>query len=262
MRAVQIFKICAKAIADGKLITKVGAMDKEFHFQNWFQDRLVESGINFDLPGRNSYPDFTLVNDPIGFEIKGLAYPGRTSNYDSNSQIPTPLHNGREIYYVFGRYPRVPDGSQYPVLDLVICHGGFLNADSHYVHKNKSARGFGSYGDIMIRDRKMYVVPTPYNLAEGLAHNITLVLPASQIVDDPEIIKIGSVIREETKELLVKYSFDLLTNELLVDKVPNPNAGYRHEFNAYRLERASTKPIEIKSTEEIIHEIEQSVEED
>jgi hypothetical protein len=40
-------------------------------------------------------------------------------------------------------------------VDLVLCRGDFLNADHNYVHKNKSIRGFGSYGDIMIRDRKM-----------------------------------------------------------------------------------------------------------
>jgi hypothetical protein len=38
------------------------------------------------------------------------------------------------------------------VLDLVVCHGDFLNADHEYVHKNKNVKGFGIYGDIMIRD--------------------------------------------------------------------------------------------------------------
>jgi hypothetical protein len=58
-----------------------------------------------------------------------------------------------------------PDGRmdilRYPVLDLMLCHGSFLNADISYEHKNKSFRGFGSYGDILVRDRKMYVAPTP-----------------------------------------------------------------------------------------------------
>ena len=66
---------------------------------------------------------------------------------------------------MFGRYPQDPDGKRYPVLDLVLCHGRFLNADNTYVHKNKSFRGFGSYGDILVRDRKMYVAPTPFALA-------------------------------------------------------------------------------------------------
>jgi hypothetical protein len=77
------------------------------------------------------------------------------------------------VEYAFGRYPADPDGDTYPVLDLVICHGDFLNADHEYVHKNRSIKGFGSYGDIMIRDRKMYVAPTPFGLVTGVAHTQT-----------------------------------------------------------------------------------------
>ena len=47
----------------------------------------------------------------------------------------------------------------------------FLNADNSYVHKNKSFRSFGSYGDILVRNRKMYVAPTPFALADGTAHH-------------------------------------------------------------------------------------------
>ena len=60
--------------------------------------------------------------------------------YDSNSQIPSGYHNGRTIFYVFGRYPAIPYGDNYPVLDLVICHGDFLSADHEYAHQNKSVR--------------------------------------------------------------------------------------------------------------------------
>jgi len=55
---------------------------------------------------------------------------------------------------LFGRYPADPADDDYPVIDFVLCHGDFLNADHTYVHKNKSIKGFGTYGDIMIRDRK------------------------------------------------------------------------------------------------------------
>jgi hypothetical protein len=85
--------------------------------------------VNYDSPGRNTYPDFRLVRQTDGYELKGLAYPGRDANYDCNSQVPRGEHNGRTVYYVFGRYPKVPDGDTYPVLDLVVCHGSFLNAD-------------------------------------------------------------------------------------------------------------------------------------
>ena len=171
MTAVVVFAYCVEAIRKNVLIQRVSKTDKEFHFQNWFKARLQELGQNFEIGGRNSYPDFRMVATTDGFELKGLAYPGRDASFDSNSQVPAGIHNGRSIYYVFGRYPKKPDGNSYPVLDLVLCHGSFLNADHEYVHENKSVKGFGSYGDILIRDRKMYVVPTPFRIADGMAHH-------------------------------------------------------------------------------------------
>lgn len=223
-----------QAIRDGDLIEREGRRDKEFHFQNWFEKRLRALNLNFDQPGRNSYPDFRLVRHPDGYELKGLAYPGRDATYDSNSQVPCGEHNGRQVYYVFGRYPKDPDGNRYPVLDLVICHGSFLNADNTYVHKNKSFRGFGSYGDIMVRDRKMYVAPTPFALAEGTAHHRTLILPEGHVVD-ADMVGVGVLVRQEVDQVVVSYNFDLETNELTTGLVDNPNAGRRHTFNAYRL---------------------------
>ncbi len=229
-----IFKTCVQAIQGGVLIEREGRNDKEFHFQNWFKDRLESMTLNYDSPGRNSYPDFRLVHDAEGFELKGLAYPGREADYDCNSQVPCGEHNGRQVYYVFGRYPTDPDGNSYPVLDLVLCHGSFLNADNTYVHKNKSFRGFGSYGDILVRDRKMYVAPTPFALAEGTAHRRTLIIPEEHAVDD-DLVEVGTLVRREVDEIVVAYSFDLRTNEIATSHVPNPNAGREHVFKAYRV---------------------------
>ena len=174
---MDVFRQCAAAIRGGKLIRRESRQDKEFHFQNWVRARLTETGLHHEVGGRNTYPDFRMVRFTEGYEVKGLAYPGREVNYDCNSQVPSGSHNGRTIFYAFGRYPAEPDGDTYPVLDLVICHGDFLNADHEYVHKNRSVKGFGSYGDIMIRDRKMYVAPTPFGLVSGVAHTQTLILP-------------------------------------------------------------------------------------
>lgn len=179
MTALVVFQRCVEAIQQGELIERESSKDKEFHFQNWFKKRLTTTTFNYEQGGRNSYPDFTIVQVTDGYELKGLAYPGRDASFDSNSQVPTGSHNGRAVYYVFGRYPKKPDGNKYPVIDLVLCHGDFLNADHDYVHKNKSVKGFGSYGDIMIRDRKMYVVPTPFHLVEGVAHQRTMILHAA-----------------------------------------------------------------------------------
>ena len=129
MTAEYVFKTCVKAIQSGILIERPSVSDKEFHFQNWFKARLQETGLLFDQNGRNSFPDFTLVSHTEGFEVKGLAYPGRVSTFDSNSKVPSGFHNGRTIYYVFGRYPRKPDGDTYPV------HRG---RNLHRAHRLKS----------------------------------------------------------------------------------------------------------------------------
>lgn len=248
--AFDIFKECVEAHRAGELIESVSAKDKEFHFQNWFQKRLQSLSMHFEGSGRNTYPDFCLVEHTEGYEIKGLAWPGRERDYDSNSQVPTGYHNGRQIFYVFGRYPADLSGyqeqgdghKQYPVVDLVMCHGDFLNADHNYVHKNKNVRGFGTYGDIMIRDRKMYVAPTPFALTEGTTGLMTLILPESFANDDRYKV-VGKLTRVEAETLVVGYSFDLRTNELTAERIPNPNAGQEHRFVAYRLMEEASRPV-------------------
>lgn len=253
MTVFVVFERCVEAIRAGSLIRRQNAGDKEFHFQNWFKARLTETGFKFEQHGRNTYPDFGIVEVADGYELKGLAYPGRDANFDSNSQMPTGAHNGRAIYYVFGRYPKKSDGNKYPVLDMVICHGDFLNADHEYEHKNRNVKGFGSYGDIMIRDRKMYVVPTPFHLVEGVAHTQTLIVPA-EIQPPSGIVPVGDLVRVEAEELIVGYSFDLKTNEIAPEEVQNPGAGRRHRFRAWRLDgtgggNVSMRPIRPGSIE-------------
>lgn len=186
-----------------------------------------------------------MVKYTDGYELKGLAYPGRDASFDSNSQAPTGFHNDRNIYYVFGRYPQEPDGDKYPVLDFVICHGDFLNADHEYVHENKSVKGFGSYGDILIRDRKMYVVPTPFRLVEGTAHHNTLILPAD-VVPGKNYVQVGELRRVEASDMIVGYTFDLRKNELIPQKVANPGAGKDHLFRAWRAKGDKRDPVSMR----------------
>ena len=240
-----VYESCCGAIRDGILIQRANRQDKEFHWQNWVSGCLEKTGHFFEIGGRNSYPDFRMVNFTEGYEVKGLAYPGREASYDSNSQVPTGLHNGRTIFYVFGRYPSEPDGDSYPVLDLVICHGDFLNADHEYSHKNRSVRGFGSYGDILIRDRKMYVAPTPFGLVAGVAHTQTLLLPNNLPVPE-QYYQVGSLVRVEAAELIVGYTFDLQANTLFPTTIPNPFAGQEHNFIAWRLRGGSNQQVAMR----------------
>jgi hypothetical protein len=228
-----VFSACSSAILNGVPIRRANRQDKEFHFQNWFKTILENATLDFDEPGRNTYPDFRLVHTPIGYEIKGLGVPGRIANYDCNSQIPHGIYRGRHIIYVFGRYPSRPDRNEYPVFDLVLCHGSFLNADNDYVHENKSIRGLGSYGDILLRDRKMYVAPTPYGLLEGVERQVTLILPVSW-PSPPEMIDVGQIVRTEADQVMTGYQFDLLTHEIKATWAKNPKGGIQHGFVAYR----------------------------
>ena len=246
MTVLTVFQRCVQAIRDGVLIQRESNKDKEFHFQNWFSKRLQETAFPFEVGGRNSYPDFRLVQFAEGYELKGLAYPRRDASFDSNSQIPSGFHNGRTIYYVFGRYPKEPDGNSYPVLDLVFCQGDFLNADREYLHRNKSVKGFGTYGDITIRDRKMYVVPTPFRLVEGSAHHHTLILPAEMEAGEG-LVEVGNLTRKESAELIVGYSFNLQTNEIVPEKALNPGAGREHHFRAWRTHGSPTQQVSMRA---------------
>jgi hypothetical protein len=230
---ISLFDECERAIQDRVLIRRASERDKEFHFQDWVKQRLEALGIVPHQRGRNSFPDFVVPKPSEGYEVKALAYGDRYDTYDSNSQPPTGAHGGwSPIYYVFGRYPK-GTVSTYPVLDLVLCHGDFLNADQEYVHKNRHVRGFGSYGDIMIRDRRMYVVPTPYALAEGIEGQITLLVPAELEVPS-HLELVGELVRPEADSIVLGYTFDLRTNVIEARIDANPHAGREHTFRAYR----------------------------
>lgn len=162
------------------------------------------------------------------------------------------IHNGRDIFYVFGRYPPADEGGdEYPVIDIVLCHGDFLNADHEYRHKNKSVKGFGSYGDIMIRDRKMYVAPTPYAIADGFTGARTLVIPAEWNAP-PNMQIVGRLDRSEAPNVLVGYAFDLKSNAIMPTTIANLSAGKVHSFVAYRLEADSANPVTIKAHAAVI----------
>jgi hypothetical protein len=248
---IDVFLACDKAIVEGQLGVRASAQDKEFHFQKWFRRRLEETGIPFEPGGQNAFPDFRIVTIPDGYEVKALAWPGRDASFDANSKVPTGYHNARTIFYVFGRYPTEITFGEYPVIDLVLCHGDFLNAHHDYVHANKSVKGFGSYGDIMIRDRKMYVVPTPYALTRQTTQRRTLILPEDFPVDE-RLGPIGHLIRAETAQLVTGYDFDLTTNTITPHYAPNAFAGKPHPFIAYQARGEAARTVTLASAPEVI----------
>jgi hypothetical protein len=249
-RAPHFFLQCEDAIRKGVPIVRESARDKEFAAQDWVRDRLDEAGLDYLESGRNTYPDFPLTGDPPeGFEVKSLAHPGRDASYDANSQPPCGVHDGRTVFYVFVRYPKEGRGT-YRVHDLVVCHGDFLNPTRDYVHRNQNVPNFGAYGDIMIRDRKMYVVRTPYAIADGLAGRRTLILPSGS--DVPAGFQaVGTLERREADEVAVGYELDLKHAELRTISEHNPNAGKLHAFTAYRLQGDDQTPVSMATKDRI-----------
>jgi hypothetical protein len=64
---LRVFAQCVQAIRSGIFIHRQSRQDKEFHFQNWVGERLKETGLNYEIGGRNSYPDFRMVHSAEGY---------------------------------------------------------------------------------------------------------------------------------------------------------------------------------------------------
>ena len=97
----------------------------------------------------------------------------------------------------------------------------------------------------MVRDRKMYVAPTPFALTEGTTGLMTLIVPERLATPPDAFQEVGRLARVEAAELVIGYTFDLRTNELKAQRIPNPEAGTAHSFVAYRLKSQATKPVSI-----------------
>ena len=92
----------------------------------------------------------------------------------------------------------------------------------------------------------MYVAPTPFGLLDGVAHHQTLILPNNVAVPDG-FKEVGSIIRKEVGQLVIKYSFDLQNNKLGAEHIPNPHAGCKHIFHALRLSDGLNTPVTLRS---------------
>lgn len=232
----KVFESCATAV-QSEIPTHRPRDDKEFHFQRWVALRMGEVNISVPEGGRNTYPDFPVEGYGEAYEVKGITAGSREGDFDCNSALPSGEHNGMEVLYVFGRYENERDGGDSPkVLDLVIVHGSLLNAGGDYIADNKSMRVLGSYGDVLLRDRKMYVAYTPYRLLTNILGFTTIVLPKDWPERPSSFQKVGDVKRREADEILVGYEADLRANSLSGRFEPNHSAGKIHEFEAWTFE--------------------------
>ena len=82
---------------------------------------------------------------------------------------------------------------------------------------------------------------------------MTLIVPES-IQADLRFQEVGRLTRTEAESLVVGYTFDLRTNELKAERIPNPSAGTDHRFGAYRLASQSPKSVSMLGRLPVIDE--------
>jgi hypothetical protein len=104
----------------------------------------------------------------------------------------------------------------------------------------------------------MYVAPTPFALAEGTTGKATLITPHDLSSDD-RLEPVGELTRTEAEQLVVGYTFGFRDNTLVAEHAPNPSAGKQHRFLAYRIARASSGLVTMKSAEAIKQEFEEDI---
>lgn len=241
-RCFDVFAALLHAVDVGIMIHRSDAADKEFPLQNFCKAAFdADASLMIQQNSRNGFPDFLMEFCPEAYEIKGLEFPGRNATFDANSDMPQAISDGRELFYVFGRYSSKDSSGNalvdFPLYDLVICPGSLFSiVGCNY--ENSSLKDYGSYGDMMIRNRQMFVPPTPWKIVEGLEGKMSLIVPEDHALEegDPhyeEFVKISEVNRVETKELVSSYNVDLINNTITENHVPNPTAGKKHKFLIY-----------------------------
>jgi hypothetical protein len=239
LAVAEVFLACDQAVGNGVSLRPPDPGQSGSPFQNWFEDSLRHAGLRNRRLGKNSWPDFVLEDFDEGYELKGLIVGkgGRWRDFDANSRLPKGTHEGRQIFYVFGRYPRVGGPQGVSLSDLVICEGSFLSREGQLVHKNTSVDGAGSYGDMLIRIRKMFVPRTPFRTVSGTIGHRTLIVPASMATDlddDTRLQRVGQLERVETAEHVERIKIDLAVPGMHVERTANAYAGNVHRFVAYR----------------------------
>ena len=168
-----------------------------------------------------------------------------------------------EFYYVFGRYPadlspyadQTNGRKQYPVVDLVICHGDFLKCRPRVCTQKQKREGF--------RHLRRHHDPGPENVCctnplcsdRRYYRNLMTLIAPRDISRDPRFTAVGDLTRIESEGLVVGYTFDFRTNDLKAEKVPNPRAGTEHQFTAYRLNTQAHKPVSMLSRAVILKTI-------
>ena len=240
--SVNIFLAASEAVRQGIDMLPQSRNDKEYFAQNWFIDRLASIDLPYSQQGRNSYPDFWVGdegNSPLeGYEVKSLSFangkPAR-KDFDSNSTIPSGRKQDRDVFLVFFLYTG-KGRSLRTVHSLNIAHTDVINADHALAarHANEAIRGFGSYGDGFIRNRKMYVFPHLFSIDPDAIGRCRLVVPAEWNVQHEGLTRAGTIERTVSAKTISGYAIDLRhQGQAEVKSASNPAAGTLRSFDVF-----------------------------
>lgn len=202
--AVEIFDIKCRQLAKTRY-PNIYMQDSKELFSDWFED-----GIPYTIKhlGANDHPDAIIEN--VGFELKSISSNGQIQ---FNSTIPTGRFNHKgivgECYYAIALYKK--DRTFGQLHDFTICYGDYFNFDHAFAHShmNSQEKGFGDYGDGVVRYRKMYQFPTPTKEVPGV----------SLILDTPDAEQFNSNL--------------VLERDRYISRIAK-NTGEEHKFFVYR----------------------------
>lgn len=239
--AVTIFLEMANAIKQGRSMLPRSANDKEYFAQDWFSDRVKATGLEAMQQGRNSYPDFWVSDVHIteGYEIKSLSFAnGRPArrDIDFNSTIPSGKKGDNECFLVFFLYTGSGSNPR-PVHTVSLVHGDLINSDHALAdaHINVSITQFGSYGNGFIRNRKMYVLPTPITIDPTGIGKVRLITPQNWNIQHSQLTNVGKITMRVADESISQYTIDMLGGKPVTEMKKNVNAGEEKHFDVFEV---------------------------
>jgi len=207
--AVRIFLEMAEAAERNIPMIPRDADDKVDFPQDWFRDRLESAGLPYKQQGKNTYPDFwvgdalaeitEIAREPESYEVKSLALVrGRAcrKDIDFNSTIPSGQKGGSSAFVLFFLYTGSGADLRF-VHTISLAHGDFFNCDQVIAaeHRNSSTNNFGSYGDGIIRHRKMYRFPHPIETDPTAFGRVRLTVPTAWGIQDRRLKPIKTIER-------------------------------------------------------------------
>lgn len=166
--SLDLFDALADAHARQNGIDARSSSDKEFAAQDWAVANAARAGLDVTELGRHAPVDLH-VGAParIGVQVKGLTLArGRVRDtLDYSSTFPSPHHDDIPTVLAYLQlHPRLRPGGTVRTHTVCVADMALVQGDD-ITTQNRSVAGAGSYGDVNVRCRLMYIGAQPVALA-------------------------------------------------------------------------------------------------